>query len=291
MSTRPPLTTCLTSVERVEITRVGDFVTTWGESLVWDEQRQRLYFVDVLGSTIHWLEGESVAPGACATPQMPSGMVATPDGRLVVTFDDGLYVVDPETGTAELLSAYPERVGGRCNDMVADFDGNLITGKLNLGPAEGSSWWYQPSTDTWKLLDDDISNTNGPTVAVFDGQMTLIIGDSSKQYFAYDYDPSAGTVGPRRVFGDIDALGGGVPDGATLDSDGGLWCAFPGRGQLIRFTTDGYDRTIDLPCKNPTDVTFGGANLDRLYVTAIDDGLYVIDGAGTGRVEPRARLA
>lgn len=274
----------------MEITRVGDFTTVWGESALWDEHHQRFYFTDVLSSAIHWLDEGDDIPKILHTPTMPSGMVATPAGRLVVTFEDGLYLVDVEARSAEVLSVYPERLGGRCNDMCADLEGNLITGKLNLGPAEGSSWWYQPSTDTWKMLDDDISNTNGPCVFEVDGQMTLIIGDSSKHYFAYAYDPSAGTVGPRRIFGDMDAIGGGVPDGSALDTNGGLWCALPGRGQLVRFDATGRTDTVDLPCKNPTDVAFGGPNLDRLYVTAIEDGLYVITDLAQGRIEPRAHL-
>jgi sugar lactone lactonase YvrE len=276
----------------VDIQRVGDFTTTWGESLVWDERRSRLYFVDTLSSSLHWLEDGSDELHTLVAPQMPSGMVADQQGRLVVTMDDGLYVVDPDAGTWDLLSAYPERLGGRCNDMCADLDGNLITGKLNLGPDEGTSWWFSATTGEWKLLDDDISNTNGPTVAVLDGTMTLIIGDSSKHYFAYDYDSASGTVGPRRVFGDVTDLGHkpgepGIPDGATLDDEGGLWCALPRSSRLVRFTTKGHDGTIDLPFENPTDVTFAGPNLDRLYVVAINEGLYVIDGVGRGRVEPR----
>ena len=280
----------------MNIARVGNFTTTWGESLVWDERRSRLYFVDTLSNAIHWLDEGSDEPQVLFTPQMPSGMVATEDGRLVVTFDDGLYVVDVDAKDSTLLSAYPERIGGRCNDMVADLAGNLITGKLNLGPAEGSSWWYQPSTDTWKLVDDDIANTNGPTVFEnADGTMTLIIGDSSAHYWAYDYEPSTGAVGPRRMFGDVTGMGpdgaNGIPDGATLDDQGGLWCALPRSSCLVRFTTKGLDGRIDLPFENPTDVTFAGPNLDRLYVTAINEGLYVIDGVGRGRIEPRALLA
>ena len=49
-----------------------------------------------------------------------------------------------------------------------------------------------------------------------------------------------------------------------------------------------------MPAANPTDVTFAGPALDRLYVTSIggegemDGALLVIDGlATTGRVEPR----
>jgi sugar lactone lactonase YvrE len=279
----------------MEITRVGNFTTTWGESLVWDEQRERLYFVDTLSNALHWLDDAGDEPHTLTTQQMPSGMVATTDGSLVVTMDDGLYVADADSGSWEQLTAYPSELGGRCNDMCADLDGNLITGKLNLGPAEGSSWWYTPSTDKWKLIDDDISNMNGPTVAVLGGQMTLIIGDSSKHYFAYDYNPSTLTVGPRRIFGDVTDLGPepgtpGIPDGAALDDEDGLWCALPRSSRLVRFTSDGLDGTIDLPFENPTDVTFGGPNLDRLYVVAINDGLYVIDGVGRGRVEPRVTL-
>jgi sugar lactone lactonase YvrE len=149
------------------------------------------------------------------------------------------------------------------------------------------------------LLDPDISNTNGPQALRVDGEMTLIVGDTGAHYFAYPYDAAHGTVGERRVFGDIGDLDG-APDGSTVDAEGGLWCALVGGGQLARFTTAGLDRTIQLPMTNPTDVTFGGPDLDRLYVVSagslgtdpqlMDGALLAIDGVGTGRAEPRVRL-
>jgi sugar lactone lactonase YvrE len=277
---------------------VGGFALGWGESLVWDERRQRLYFADCAARTIHWLDGGDgdAELGTYRPPSMPTGLVPTEDGRIVAVLDDGLHVVDVDAGEAELLSPYPEEIGGRCNDACADLEGNLVTGRLNLGPAEGSTWWFS-ATDGWRLLDPDISNTNGPAVAELDGTMTLIVGDTSADYFAYDYDPVAGAVGPRRVFGATGDLDG-HPDGSTLDADGGLWCALVQGGQLARFTTAGLDRTLRVPTPNPTDVTFGGRDLDRLYVVSIggdgelDGALLVVDGLGvTGRPEPRFRLA
>ena len=41
----------------VDVTQVGDFDLTWGESLRWDDRRQRLYFVDCAAQTLHWFEG------------------------------------------------------------------------------------------------------------------------------------------------------------------------------------------------------------------------------------------
>ena len=227
-------------------------------------------------------------------PSMPTGLVPAEDGSLVVVLDDGLYLVDPDRSTVELLSRFPDEISGRCNDLCADLDGNLITGKLNLGPAEGSAWWYSP-TQGWRLLDPDISNTNGPAVAVLDGAMTLIIGDTSAHYYAYPYQANTGAVGTRRIFGDMNNLGGG-PDGSSMDRDGGLWCALFGAGEIVRFTTDGLDRRVTVPTSNPTDVTFGGPGLDGLYVVSTagaDDlagSLLRIEGLGAvGRPEPRFR--
>ena len=278
----------------MRISRVGAFSLGWGESLVWDDVARRLYFADCAAQTIHWLEDGQEELHTFQAPSMPAGLVPTTGGRLVAILDDGIYDIDVDAGSAAILTPFPEQIGGRCNDACADLDGNLITGRLNLGPGEGSAWWYS-RRDGWRLLDDDISNTNGPAALVIDGMMTLVIGDTSAEYFAYPYDGAAGTVGPRRVFGDTSTLDGG-PDGSTVDADGGLWCALFGGGQLARFTAAGLDRTVALPVANPTDVTFGGADLDRLYVTSVagpdgdglDGALLVIDGLDErGRPEPR----
>jgi len=283
----------------VRIERVGDFTLGWGESLVWDDRAERLYFVDCAAHTLHWLEGGHGAQQTITLPSMPAGIVPAEDGRLIACMDDGLSVIDPGAGTTSFLAAYPPGLGSRANDACADFSGNLITGTLNLGPAEGSSWWYS-THDGWKLLDPAISNTNGPNVCVVDGTTTLIIGDSSADYYAYAYDAENGSVGERRVFGNVRDLQG-VADGAALDTDGGLWCALFGGSQLARFTPDGLDRTLALPVANPADVAFGGPALDRLYVVsvelgapegALDGALLVIDGLGCrGRAEPRFALA
>jgi sugar lactone lactonase YvrE len=279
----------------MKVARVGDFTLGWGESLVWDERTSRLYFVDCAAHTLHWLNGGDGELHTLALPSMATGIVPTENGVLIGALEDGLFVIDPDAGSTRLLSAYPAGLGGRANDACADFSGNLVTGTLNLVQAPGSSWWFS-ARGGWRLLDPDISNTNGPTVAVFDDSMTLIIGDSSANYFSYPYDARHGTVGPRRVFGDMAALEG-VPDGATLDAADGLWCALFGGGRLARFTTSGLDRTLDLPVTNPADVTFGGPDLDRLYVVtvplgpdagALDGALLVVDDLGVrGRLEPR----
>jgi L-arabinonolactonase len=283
----------------MEIGRVGTFTVGWGESLVWDDRRERLWFVDCAGTAIHWIDGDGDELHTITTPSMPTGVVPAEDGRLVVVLDDGLHALDVEAGTWELVVGYPVGLGARANDACADLAGNLITGTLNMGPAHGSTWRWS-LTEGWTLLDDDISNTNGPTVGIIGGEETLVIGDTAAHYVAAPYDSATGEKGERRLFGDVTDLDG-HPDGATLDDAGGYWAALVGGAQLARFTADGLDRTVPLPVTNPTDVTFGGPDLDRLYVVsiglgpdvgALDGALLVIDGLPErGRPEPRVRLA
>jgi sugar lactone lactonase YvrE len=236
-------------------------------------------------------------------PSMPAGVVLTETEALVACLDDGLYVIDPDAGTWELLATYPLGIHGRANDANADDHGNLVTGTLNLIPGPGASWWFS-AIEGWRLLDDDIGNANGPVIIEINGQSTLILADTlARAMYAYPYDGRRGTIGERRVFGDHAALDG-APDGATRDSEGGVWSCVLGSGKIARFTAVGLDRVVDVPMASPSDVAFGGSNLDRLFATSIAFNLgedavptpeagwvLALDGLGvTGTSEARFRL-
>ena len=213
---------------------------------------------------------------------LPTGLVVAGDGRLVIALDDGLHLVDPDSGQIELLSAYPEALGRRANDATVDCAGNIVTGTLNLGPGPGSYWWYS-AREGWRQLDEGITNANGPVTLEIDGEASLVFADTPAQIlYAYPYDGDAGSVGARRQFGETASLRG-APDGACIDADDGFWSCVLGAGCLARFTGQGLDRTIEAGSEQPSDVTFGGAMLDRHFVVSISVDL------GLGPVEsPRA---
>ncbi len=91
----------------MDITRVGDFSLGWGESLLWDDRRGRLYFVDCAAQKMHWLENGEGELHTFQMASMPAGVVPTEDGRLVAALDDGLYVVDPDARIVDRLDAVP----------------------------------------------------------------------------------------------------------------------------------------------------------------------------------------
>ena len=94
----------------------------------------------------------------------------------------------------------------------------------------------------------------------------------SQCIWAFDYDTDTGTPSNRRLFVDMTPLPG-RPDGAAVDEDGCYWICANDAGLLHRFTPQGkLDRSLELPVKKPAMCTFGGPNLDTLYVTSIRPG-------------------
>ena len=285
------------------ISRIGDFSLVWGESVRWDDQRGRLYFVDCGSQRLHWLNGAEPPLHSLQMPSMPAGLALASDGRLVAALDDGLHVVDPDTADVRLLATYPDALGGRANDAAADLSGNLVTGTLNLQRAPGSYWWYSAALG-WRQLDDGISNANGPVVLDSDDGQTLVIADTvASALYAYDYDGVAGRATNRRLVVDTTTLGG-MPDGASADADGGVWSCILGAGIMARWGGDGITEVIDAGVELPSDVTFGGDHLDRMFFVSIAvaigevaitspyaGALMVVEGVGRqGRPEPRVQL-
>lgn len=281
---------------------VGDIRVVWGESLRWDDRRQRLYFVDCARQTLHWLDDEGSGVETLGLPSIPTAIALTEGAELVVCLADGLFVVDPDAGSVDHLAAYPDGLGSRANDACADGAGNIVTGTLNLGPGSPGGYWWFSAVDGWRPLVDGIGNANGPAVVDWGGP-TLVFGDTvSGSVNAYAYDGAAGSVGEGRVVHDHGALGG-APDGATVDAEEAVWSCVLRRGLLARLTPTGLDRTIELPVGNPSDCAFGGPAMDRLYVTSIaldlGDGeptaesgsLLAVEDLGVrGRPESRFRL-
>ena len=91
----------------VEIARVGDFSLVWGESVRWDDRRQRLYFVDCATHALHWLDDAEPPLRSLSMPSMPTGLVLTTDDRLVVLLDDGLHSSTPRQARPSFYRRIP----------------------------------------------------------------------------------------------------------------------------------------------------------------------------------------
>jgi sugar lactone lactonase YvrE len=87
----------------------------------------------------------------------------------------------------------------------------------------------------------------------------------------FDYDAEAGLT-HRRVFVEIPE--DGRPDGLTVDSEGGVWTAISNTGAVHRYSAEGrLEEVLKVPARKATACTFGGQQLDELFITTSREGL------------------
>lgn len=129
---------------------------------------------------------------------------------------------------------------------------------------------------------DGLTIGNGLAWSI-DGRTLYYIDSALGTVDALDYDPGSGEVDRRRVVvGSVE--GAGVPDGMTIDEEGGLWVARWGGWAVHRYVEGRLDRTIRVPVAQPSSCAFGGPDLDELYVTSAWQGL----GVAARRAQPLA---
>ncbi|MFO1505012.1 MAG: SMP-30/gluconolactonase/LRE family protein [Steroidobacteraceae bacterium] len=272
-----------------------------GEGPVWDVQTSSLFWIDILEKRVYRLSLAGQIQ-SWAVPQIIGSMAIRRGGGAIVALANGVHTLDFDTGQCKPLASSPdlnEQV--QLADGKVDRLGRFVVGSSDRGmkEARGKLYVLEPNATVLRQIDSDIFLANGPCWSPDD--RTFYHADSiRKLIYAYDYDIDDGVVSRRRPFASTESLGG-IPDGATVDTDGCVWSAICEGAKLVRFRPDGgIDRMIEMPVKLPGSVMFGGPRLDRLFVPTLspafmgrpadplDGSLYVIDGLGVqGIAEPR----
>jgi len=246
-----------------------------GEGPVWSERECALYWVDIKGAK---LRRYSVDTGAVTSWQLPAevgSFALRARGGAVVALRTGLHLLDFDSGRAtKICDPEGDRPDNRFNDGKCDCRGRFWAGTMrdDENAAEGSLYRLDADHSCTKMLSGVIcSNGIGWSP---DGATMYYTDTWARRIDAIEFDPETGTLGPRRVFVRDDVPGEGVPDGLTVDREGGVWSAKWDGWRVVRYAPDGsVDRIVATPVQRPTSVAFGGADLDTLYVTSARIGL------------------
>lgn len=230
-----------------------------------------LWWVNIMAGELHRFELESKRhsvqaidrPVGAAVPiQGHEGhhwMLATRDGFCTLDFRDG--VVGPTISAA----AKPDTC--RFNDGKCDAAGRFIAGTMSLENESEAGHLFSLEKDEARVLLDRVNLSNGLAWSA-DGKTLYYIDTPTRRVDAMDYDIATGGVKNRRTIREF-RVADGWPDGMTIDSQGNLWVAFWEGSAVHAFrSSDGeYVTSIHLPCSRVTCCTFGGPNLDILYIT------------------------
>ncbi|WP_416357682.1 SMP-30/gluconolactonase/LRE family protein [Aureimonas phyllosphaerae] len=285
---------------RIEL--MGDQRDALGEGPLWDEEEQRLYWIDSYGPAVFSCRADGSDHRRWTVPEPIGSLALRRDGGAVVALRSGFHALDFATGKVSLIAAtHPGDLRPRLNDGKVDRQGRFLAGSMDFEERDGVGKLFRLDPDlSVHTLDTGIVCSNGPCFSPDGG--TLYFADTGRAViYAYDYDTESGIVRSRRVFASFENERG-LPDGATVDADGYVWSCEVYSGRLIRFDPSGViDRVVGLPVQSTTSLTFGGPNLDVAFVTSMArphrgayhrereaGGLFAVHGLGVrGLPEPR----
>lgn len=239
-----------------------------GEGPHWDDRHQILYWTDIDGQRFYrylWRERrhELVHQGFTV-----NGFCLQHDGGFLTTSSQGAWLWRPGE-TPVLIASEAEGQECRLNDCLADPEGRVFSGSYHLNPDGSSdpSYLFRIDTDgSVHIADDGIRFSNG--LAFSPDCRTFYFTDlAARVIYAYDYRRSDGALSNRRPFVRIDRSEG-MPDGLTVDAEGFLWIAHWFGGCITRYDPDGRrERRAEIPAAQTSSLTFGGPDLDEVYVT------------------------
>ena len=255
--------------------QITDRVAYHGEGPMWDGPAGVIRWMDMLHGDIL-----TMRPGIGEIRRRHVGDIAAAmrprtRGGLVVAIERGFILVDdvdaPDDASADpgvtVLDELWSDPRVRMNEGGCDPQGRFYCGSMEFDGAAGRGNVFRLDPDySVNLVMGGVTISNGMVWAL-DGSEVYYIDSRTHRVSAYRFDPLVGAFHARRTVVEIPASVG-TPDGMTIDVDGGLWVALYGGSAVHRYLPDGsLDHVIELPASRVTACTFGGENLDELYIT------------------------
>ncbi len=240
-----------------------------GEAPIWHIEENLLYWVDILHPAVFRFDPKTGVNEVCLPRKLVSAVLPRTGGGVMVATQDGIEALDFETGN---LTAFADPENGlnenRLNDAKVGPGGAIWVGSMRLDASKPSGGLFRVTSEgVVERKESGITVSNG--LGWSPDNMTFYFVDTVPGLiYAYDSEPGKGTLSNKRVFARISEKEG-RPDGLTVDSEGGIWCAIWDGWCLHRYLPDGtLDRKIDMPVPRPTSVSFGGENYETMFVTS-----------------------
>jgi sugar lactone lactonase YvrE len=250
--------------------QVTDPVAYHGEGPVWSDHWGGLRWVDMLAGDILSLAADGTinrrhvgSVAAAIRPRRRDGAVIGVARGFALEDADGTLTYLDELWADDQI---------RMNEGGCDPDGRFYCGSMAYGQRPGAGALYRLDTDgSVQVVLEHVTVSNGLDWSP-DGARVYYNDTATQRIAVFDYDREAGLTG-RRLFVDLSAEAK-RPDGLTVDVQGGVWVALSNGGAVRRYTPDGVlDAVVEVPARKVTACTFGGPNLDQLFITTSREGL------------------
>jgi sugar lactone lactonase YvrE len=253
----------------VRAVQVTDAVAYHAEGPVWSAGWGGLRWVDMLAGDVLSLESDGTVRrshvGTVAAALRPRR-----GGGAVIAVERGFALQDADGTRTDLDAVWDDR-SIRMNEGGCDPDGRFWCGSVAYDQRTGAAALYRLDADhSVRRVLDGVTISNGLDWSP-DGSLAYYDDTATHRIDVFDYDARTGLTG-RRPF--VVLTDGDHPDGLTVDAEGGVWVALNGSGVVHRYTPAGVlDEVVELPTAQVTACTFGGPDLDQLFITTSREGM------------------
>lgn len=240
-----------------------------GEGPVWDNINEELYWVDVNAGKLFIYDPESKENKEFNICEHVGAVALRENGGLVMALKSGFAFYNLKTETIRYLQNPESNLpGNRFNDGKCDPSGRFWAGSMSYELKEGEGNLYclnKNLSPNLKLENLTISNGMGWNSDV---NRFFFIDTPTQKIFSFIYDDASGAISNRKTVCEIDQKNGS-PDGMTIDEENHLWVALYNGGKVIRINPENGEVVfeVELPVPLVTSCTFGGRNMNELYIT------------------------
>ena len=247
-----------------------------GEGVIWDASGAAVWWTDIEGSRLYRYSSQDKQLDQWATPERLGSfaLVANSD-NLICGFASGFAYFNPLSGATQWLRKIEQdNPGTRLNDGRADRQGRFWAGAMVEYGEQGAGALY--------CLDHQL-NVSSPLSGLSisnglcwspDGKLMYHTDTPSRRICRYNFDTDSGAISNQTLL--VHTEKGCFPDGATVDAEGYIWSAQWSASQVVRYSPEGaVDFVLALPVSQPTCVSFGGPDLNQLFITSAYQGMDV----------------
>ncbi|MBW3085146.1 6-deoxy-6-sulfogluconolactonase [Austwickia sp. TVS 96-490-7B] len=247
----------------MQVERLTDVVAYHMEGPCWWPGWGGLRFVDMLAGEVLRLEkGGHVTRhkmgrvAACVRPRVSGGAV--------VATERGFVLEDPN-GTITPLADVWRDESLRMNEGGCAPDGSFYVGQMAYDKTPGAASMYRLAPDhTVRPVWHGLTISNGFDFSA-DGTLAYYVDTDTQRIDVFDWSAEDGLTG-RRPW--VEIPDGGRPDGLVVDAEGGVWVAIANGGRVEHYDASGtLADVVEVPATKVTACTFGGDDLDMLFIT------------------------
>lgn len=225
----------------------------------------QIFMVGCMTGDILKIEGDKCV--AIGKAPAPNGAKFHKDGRLFVTDRSaGLIAVDTKTGKyTTIVNSFDNQPFKALNDLIFDQDGGVYftdpTGSNAFNPI-GRVFYLAPDAARAELLLNGLAYPNGIALSA-NGQRVYIAEFGVNRIVSVPSKKAKNKLEPPFVFANLE--GGVGPDGLAVDSDGNIYAAHLGAGEIVVLDSDGFSygalRLPESAGKGATNVALHGGYL------------------------------